>query len=63
MPPFGSNTTITLMFKQVTVIIAENLNINQASLRLKLSIVMFTSSNENGTEFIQYGTSCSGPVY
>lgn len=55
----GSNTTITLMFKQEPGVIAENLNINEADAAKAKNCNVYVVY-ENGTQFIQYGTSCSG---
>jgi hypothetical protein len=55
----GQNTTITLWGKQEPGVVAETIPITQALAAKAKNCNIYANVN-NGTAFIQYGTSCSG---
>jgi len=55
----GSNTTITLMYKQAPGVAPENISTQQANTLQRKHVNVFTNY-ANGARLIQYGTSASG---
>jgi hypothetical protein len=55
----GSNTTITLMYKQAPGVIAETISTQQANTLQRKHVNVFVNY-ANGARLIQYGTSASG---